>query len=79
MASKMLMRVLGTQGLKVPMQGLGCMGMTEGFYRVDTKEAEEESLAVINRALDLGFNFLDTATFYGPHLNEELIGTEVAQ
>lgn len=73
MASNMLMRVLGTQGLKVSMQGLGCMGMS-GFYAGGGKEVEEESMTVINKAQQLGCNFLDTGVFYGPFHNEELIG-----
>jgi aryl-alcohol dehydrogenase-like predicted oxidoreductase len=63
-------RKLGTQGLVVSEQGLGCMGMSE-FYgpRDDT-----ESLKTIDRALELGIDFLDTADAYGPLLNEELVG-----
>ena len=63
-------RTLGREGLVVSAQGLGCIGMSE-FYadRDDT-----ESLATIDRALELGITFLDTADMYGPYLNEELIG-----
>lgn len=63
-------RTLGSGGLRVSAQGLGCMGMSE-FYadRDDT-----ESLATLDRALELGVTFLDTADAYGPHLNEELLG-----
>jgi aryl-alcohol dehydrogenase-like predicted oxidoreductase len=63
-------RKLGTQGLVVSEQGLGCMGMSE-FYgpRDDT-----ESCKTIDRALELGINFLDTADVYGPLINEELVG-----
>jgi aryl-alcohol dehydrogenase-like predicted oxidoreductase len=63
-------RKLGTQGLAVSAQGLGCMGMSE-FYGASN---EQESIAVIHRALDLGVNFLDTADMYGPFTNEKLVG-----
>lgn len=56
--------------LTVSALGLGCMGMSE-FYG-DTDEAE--SLRTLNRALDLGVTFYDTADIYGPHTNEELLG-----
>jgi aryl-alcohol dehydrogenase-like predicted oxidoreductase len=64
---------LGSQGLVVSRQGLGCMGMSE-FYG-DTDEAE--STATIHRALDLGVNFLDTADAYGIGANEELVGRAI--
>jgi aryl-alcohol dehydrogenase-like predicted oxidoreductase len=63
-------RKLGNQGLEVSAMGLGCMGMSE-FYGV----AEEgESLATLDRALELGINLWDTADAYGPFTNEELVG-----
>lgn len=63
-------RTLGTQGLTVSAQGLGCMGMSDFYGQRD----EAEAIATIHRALDLGVNFLDTSDMYGPFTNEELIG-----
>ena len=61
---------LGSQGLVVSSQGLGCMGMSDFYGQRD----EEESIATIHRALDLGVNFLDTSDAYGPFTNEKLVG-----
>src|SRR2546428_146030 len=66
-------RPLGNQGLLVSAQGLGCMGMSE-FYGPGDRD---ESVATINRALDLGVTFLDTADVYGPSTNEELVGSAI--
>jgi aryl-alcohol dehydrogenase-like predicted oxidoreductase len=63
-------RKLGTQGLVVSEQGLGCMGMSEFYGQRD----DAESLRTLDRALELGIDFLDTADVYGPLANEELVG-----
>jgi aryl-alcohol dehydrogenase-like predicted oxidoreductase len=65
---------LGRQGLTVSRQGLGCMGMSEFYGPGD----DEESIATIHRALELGVTLLDTADIYGPHINEELVGRAIA-
>jgi aryl-alcohol dehydrogenase-like predicted oxidoreductase len=67
-------RRLGTQGLEVSAQGLGCMGMTWAYGAGD----EQSGLETINRALELGITFLDTAEIYGPHTNERLVGRAIA-
>jgi aryl-alcohol dehydrogenase-like predicted oxidoreductase len=61
---------LGSQGLIVSRQGLGCMGMSEFYGAGD----DDESIATIHRALDLGLTFFDTADMYGPFTNEVLLG-----
>jgi aryl-alcohol dehydrogenase-like predicted oxidoreductase len=63
-------RTLGTQGLAVSAQGLGCMGMSQSYGSFD----DNESVATIHRALELGVTFFDTAEVYGPFTNEELLG-----
>jgi aryl-alcohol dehydrogenase-like predicted oxidoreductase len=65
---------LGSQGLIVSRQGLGCMGMSEFYGRGD----DSESIATIHRALELGVTLLDTSDVYGPYTNEELVGRAIA-
>jgi aryl-alcohol dehydrogenase-like predicted oxidoreductase len=63
-------RKLGTQGLEVSAIGLGCMGMSQSYGPAD----EAESLRTLDRAIELGCDFFDTAQGYGPFKNEELLG-----
>jgi aryl-alcohol dehydrogenase-like predicted oxidoreductase len=65
-------RRLGGQGLEVSELGLGCMGLSD-FYS-SSGATESQGIALIQRALDLGVTFLDTADVYGPHSNERLVG-----
>jgi aryl-alcohol dehydrogenase-like predicted oxidoreductase len=63
-------RKLGTQGLEVSELGLGCMGMSQFYGPRD----DNESAATLERAVELGINFFDTADVYGVGHNEELVG-----
>jgi aryl-alcohol dehydrogenase-like predicted oxidoreductase len=63
-------RVLGRQGLEVSEIGLGCMGMSQSYGPAD----EQDSIATIHRAIELGCTFLDTAEIYGFYANEALVG-----
>jgi len=67
-------RKLGSGGLEVAALGLGCMGMSEFYGAAD----EDEALATLDRALELGVTLLDTADMYGPFTNERLVGRAIA-
>lgn len=76
--STMKIMKLGSQGLEVPVEGLGCMGMTTlAGGNIYGQANEQEAIATIHRALELGINFLDTADLYGPLLNERLIAKAI--
>lgn len=66
-------RKLGSQGLEVSSEGLGCMGMSFAYGPA----TEDAGLRTIDRALELGVTFLDTAEMYGPFKNEELVGRAI--
>jgi len=68
-------RTLGPDGPEVSEIGLGCMGMSAFYGETD----EAQSRATIARALELGCNFLDTSDMYGPHTNERLVGSAIAE
>jgi len=73
-ATRMERRNLGTQGLTVSTLGLGCMGMSQSYGPAD----EDESVATLRRALELGVTFFDTANAYGLGHNEKLVGRVLA-
>lgn len=66
-------RILGNRGLTVSAVGLGCMGMSQFYGAAD----QEESLATVHRAIELGCTFVDTSDVYGPFTNEELVGRAI--
>jgi len=69
-------RTLGG-GLKVSALGIGCMPMVRGGNITYGDASDDESIATIHRAIDLGINFFDTAEMYGPFANEELLGEAI--
>jgi aryl-alcohol dehydrogenase-like predicted oxidoreductase len=73
----MEMRKLGRSGLEVSAIGLGCMGMSQ-HYGTPEERDEQESIATIHRAIDLGVTFFDTAEVYGPYTNEALLARALA-
>ncbi len=70
----MYSRTLGSNGLVVSAVGLGCMGMSQSYGHRN----EEESIATLHRALEIGITFFDTANVYGNGANEELVGRTLA-
>jgi len=71
-------RTLGTQGFTVSSLGLGLMGMTQSYGTAEERD-ERESIATIQRAIELGVTLFDTAEAYGPYANEELFGRALKQ
>lgn len=67
----MMKRILGKSGLEVSALGLGCMGMSHGYGPAADKK---EMIDLIHKAVERGITFFDTAEFYGPYTNEELVG-----
>lgn len=70
-------RRLGSQGLDVSAIGLGCMGMSDS-YGDSAERDQDEALATLRRAPEIGVTLLDTADAYGPHTNEQLVGNAIA-
>ena len=71
-------RQLGSQGLTVSEMGLGLMGMSHAYGTAEERD-ERESIATIDRAIELGCTFMDTAEAYGPYKNEELLARALKQ
>ncbi len=75
MESKMQKRILGNSNLEVSALGLGCMGMSFGYGTIADKN---EMITLIQKAVESGVTFFDTAEVYGPFINEELVGEALA-
>jgi aryl-alcohol dehydrogenase-like predicted oxidoreductase len=71
----MIKRTLGSSGLEVSAIGLGCMGLSHGY---GPAVGQQDGIALIRAAVDLGITFFDTAQVYGPFTNEELVGKALA-
>jgi aryl-alcohol dehydrogenase-like predicted oxidoreductase len=71
----MVKRTLGSSGLEVSAIGLGCMGLSHAY---GPATSEQDGIALIRAAVDLGITFFDTAQVYGPFSNEELVGKALA-
>lgn len=72
---KMQKRKLGNTGLEVSAIGLGCMGMTYSYSPFPEKK---DMIVLMQKAVEQGLNFFDTAEVYGPYNNEELVGEALA-
>ena len=68
-------RLLGASGVEVSALGLGCMGMSHGYFPLPDRG---EMVKLLRAAVDRGITFFDTAEVYGPYLNEELVGEALA-
>ena len=68
-------RKLGNQGLEVSAIGLGCMGISFSYYPFPEKK---DAINLLQKAVELGVNFFDTAEVYGPYTNEEVVGEALA-
>ena len=68
-------RLLGASGVEVSALGLGCMGMSHGYFPLPDRG---EMLKLLRAAVDRGITFFDTAEVYGPYVNEELVGEALA-
>jgi aryl-alcohol dehydrogenase-like predicted oxidoreductase len=71
----MIKRTLGSSGLEVSAIGLGCMGLSHGY---GPAVGQQDGIALIRAAVDLGITFFDTAQVYGPFSNEVLVGEALA-